>query len=86
MLIRGGQISPWLIKPDGDTVWSEADWGRAASIEARWKMEGVTESERRILVPCEVWRAKFPGMIFNDAVTKRLSELSVSLPLHLNNK
>ena len=77
MLIRGGKLLPWLIKPDGDAVWSSVDWGRAAALEARWHMLGVSESERHSLIPCAVWSAKFPGMIFNDATMKRLAELSV---------
>ena len=73
MLARGGTLIPWLVKPEGDLTWSDADWGRAATLEARWKMNGVSEQVRRQLIPCAVWMAKFPGMRFSDDIEKQLN-------------
>jgi hypothetical protein len=78
MLVRGNTFTPWLVKPDGDPTWSAADWGRAATLEARWKMMGVREDERRRLLPAAIWRAKFPGMIYSADVMCRLDELGVT--------
>lgn len=75
MLSRGGTLSPWLVKPEGDLTWSEADWGRAATLEARWKMHGVSEHLRRQLIPCAVWMAKFPGLRFSEDIHKTLEDL-----------
>lgn len=77
MLVRGGQLSRWIMKPDGDLTWSEMDWGRAATLEAKWRMAGVSEEERRMLIPCAVWLAKFPGLRLQDTVMDRLRALSI---------
>jgi hypothetical protein len=74
MLVRG-KIMNWLVKPEGDPTWSEADWGRAATLEAKWKAQGVSEEERRKLIPCAIWSAKFPGLRFQSDVMMRLSNL-----------
>jgi hypothetical protein len=78
MLVRGNNITPWLLRAEGAPVWSSADWGRAATLEARWKTLSVREDERRRLIPCAVWRAKFPGLIFTDDIMTRLKELEIS--------
>jgi hypothetical protein len=75
MLVRGNTMTPWLVKPDGAATWSAADWGRAATLESRWKMLGLREDERRRLIPCAVWRSKLPGLVFDGDVMKRLAEL-----------
>ena len=75
MLSRGGTFIPWLVKPEGDLTWSEADWGRAATLEARWKMHGVSEHTRRQLIQCAVWMAKFPGLRFSNDIHNKLEEL-----------
>jgi hypothetical protein len=76
LLVRGGKLIPWLIKPDGDFTWSESDWARAQTLEARWKMHGINEATRRQLIPCAIWSAKFPGLVFHTEVQKQLVDLS----------
>ena len=75
MIIRGGKMSKWLLKPDPDNAWSQEDWGRAATLEARWNAMGVNEEDRRKLIPCAVWLYKFPGMQFHNSVMERLTTL-----------
>ncbi len=75
MLVCGNSISPWCVKPDGDMTWNCEDWGRAQTLEIRFHRLGVKEHERRILVSAAVWRAKYPGMRFNNDIMKRLDEL-----------
>lgn len=75
MLVCGNSIYPWCVKPDGDITWNKEDWGRAQSLEIRFHRLGVSESERRMLIPAAVWRAKHPGTKFNATVTTRLDEL-----------
>lgn len=75
MLTCGNSISPWCVKPDGDMTWNAEDWGRAQSLEIRFHRLGVSESDRRILVPAAIWRIKYPGLRFHDDITKRLDEL-----------
>lgn len=85
MLQRAGKLMPWIVRPAGDPTWSAADWGRAATLEAKWKMAGVSESERRTLVPCAVWAAKFPGLLYDSSVMQRLDELSgTGVPVEKN--
>ncbi len=65
-----------FVKPERDPCWSAADMGRATVYEARWVSMGVSEEERRRLLPCAVLKAKWPQTVFNDTVMKRLEELS----------
>jgi hypothetical protein len=74
MLVRGNKMMRWVIKPEGDATWSDKDWGRAATLEARWKSAGMCEDNRRRLIPCAIWIAKFPGMRLDESV---MSELDV---------
>jgi hypothetical protein len=75
MLVRGGKMIRWLVKPEGDRIWSDADWGRAAALEARWKSAGMSESDRRRLIPCAIWIAKFPGMLLHESVMAELNPI-----------
>ena len=75
MLVRGGKLSRWIMKPDGDPTWSDADWGCAATLEIRWRMAGISEEERRKLIPCAVWLAKFPGLRLQQEIMDRLRAL-----------
>ena len=75
MIVRN-KIIPWFVKPENDPCWSLADWGRAATIEAKWTSIGVSEDERRRLVPCYVWMKKFPGTRFSEDIMVRLQTLS----------
>jgi len=77
MLSRGGVLTQYLVRPDGDETWSNEDWGRAMTLEARWTMLGVSEDERRRYIPCAVLVAKFPGILFPNNIMTRLKELSV---------
>jgi hypothetical protein len=76
MLIRGTFAMPWILKPDGDPSWTEDDWGRAATLEIRWTHMGVSELDRRILLPCAVWKAKFPGLQYSALVESKLRALA----------
>ena len=76
MLIRG-KISHWFVKPDHDDIWNEEDWGRAATYEALMQARGISETERRKLIPCAVWAKKFVGLQFCPDIMKRLQELSL---------
>ena len=78
MLVRGGKLIHWVMRPAGDTVWSVGDWATAQTLEARWQAKGVSEEERRRLLPCAVWNAKWPGMSFTPSITSRLNELANS--------
>ena len=78
ILYRGGKLMPWVLKPDDDPTWSAADWGRAAADEARFASLGVSEAERRKLVPCAVLKAKWPELVFSAAVEKRLAALAAA--------
>lgn len=75
MLCRGGKLMHWILRPQGDKSWSADDYARAATLEARWIASGVSEDERRRLIPCAVWYRKFPGTMYDDATMKRLEEL-----------
>jgi len=75
MLVRG-TLRPWFIQPDGDATWTEIDWARAATLEARWVALGVAEEERRKLLPCAIWLKKFPGLRFEDPIMTRIDALA----------
>ncbi len=75
IVCRGGKLIPWIVQPDGDPTWSAADWGRAATLEARFARMGVSEMERRRLVPCAVWKAKWPETTFCATTERRLAPL-----------
>ena len=77
MLSRGGKLMRWLVKAEGDITWTETDMARAGTLEARWKMRGVSEEERRRLIPCAIWISRFPGLVYPEDVTKRLKEMGV---------
>jgi hypothetical protein len=68
-------MSRWILKPEGDPTWSDADWGRAATLEARWARSGISEDTRQRLIPCAVWIAKFPGMRLHESVMLELANL-----------
>ena len=78
-MFRGGVVVPLRVQPDGDATWSANDWARAATLEARWFSSGVSEEERRMLLPCAVLRAKFPGIAFHPFVETRLRELACAI-------
>jgi hypothetical protein len=79
MLVRAGKFVPWVVKPEGDTVWTTDDWARAATLEARFIQLGLCEEERRQLIPCAVWKAKFPGLTYTPVVEHKLSKFISSL-------
>ncbi len=71
-LVRGGNIYKRIVKLDLDPIWNSQDIERANILEARWISKGVCEEERRQLLPCAIWKAKFPGIIYTDAIESRL--------------
>lgn len=77
MIARGGKLHSWIVKPVGDPSWTAADWGRAATLDARYAAAGVKEEERRRLVPCAIFKAKFPETTYAELVEKRLGDLKV---------
>lgn len=76
MLVRGNKCVPWILKPDGEPVWNNEDWGRAATLEIKFQSKGVSEDERRKLIPCAVLKHKYPGIMFQPYIEQRLSELA----------
>jgi hypothetical protein len=76
MLIRG-KIIQWFVKPDEDATWNEEDWGRASILESRWASMGISENERRKLIPCGVLLKKYVGIVFSPEIMTRLKELSL---------
>lgn len=76
MLSRGGKLMRWLVRAEEDMTWTETDVARAGTLEARWKMLGVSEDERRRLIPCAVWMARYPGLVYPEDIMKRVEELS----------
>ena len=79
MYARGGRLIPWVLWPVADPVWSPEDWGRAATLDARFAALGAKEDERRQLVPCAVLRKKWPETRFPSHIEARLSELLMDL-------
>ena len=77
MIVRGGKLYPWILRPLADPSWSSADWARAATLEARFAALGVREEERRRLVPCAVLKARWPETRFATAIEDRLTALRV---------
>jgi hypothetical protein len=75
MLTRAGKRMHWIVKPEGDATWNQMDWGTAATLEARWAQMGICEEERRQLIPCAVWKAKFPGLTYTPAIESKLQAL-----------
>lgn len=75
MLVRGQRMDRWLVRPAGDPTWSAVDWARAATLEARWTALGVSENDRRTLLPCAIWAAKHPGMRYAAHIESRLAEI-----------
>ncbi len=76
MLIRGGRVYNWIVRPDGDPIWNSQDWERAKTLEARWTALGISEQERRQLLLCAVWKAKFPGLTYNPLIESKLRALA----------
>lgn len=72
LLVRGGCMYKRIVTLENDPIWNLQDIERANTLEARWIAKGVCEEERRQLLPCAVWKAKFPGIIYNDAIESRL--------------
>lgn len=67
----------WFVKPENEDVWNEDDWGLAAILEARWLSLGVSEKDRRKLIPCAVWKKKHIGITFSESIMNRLKELEL---------
>ena len=77
MIIRGGKLYPWILRPVNDPVNTHADLARAATLDARYAAHGVCEAERQKLVPCAVLKARWPETRFACNIEKRLEELAV---------
>jgi hypothetical protein len=75
--VRGNKLISHVLKEGGDRVWNREDWGRYATFDARWTSMGVSEYERAQLLPCAVWKSKFPGMTYNPTIESRLRSLCV---------
>ena len=74
-MFRAGVIYRGLTV-EGDSTWSAADWGRSRTLDARYSALGVSEEERRRLLPCVVLRGKFPGIRFPAEIETRLMALT----------
>ena len=77
MIIRGGKLHNWILKPVEDPMNTPSDMARAATLETRFAALGVCEAERRKLVPCAVIKARWPETQFAPDIEKRLAELAV---------
>jgi hypothetical protein len=77
MIIRGGKLYPWILRPIEDPINTSADLARAATLDARYAAHGVCEAERQKLVPCAMVKARWPETQFTPEIEKRLTELSV---------
>ena len=77
MIIRGGKLIPWIVRPAPDPSLSATDQARAATLEARFHALGVCEEERRRLIPCAVLVARWPETRFAPSIEKRLAALKV---------
>jgi len=75
MISNRGRLSPAIVVPERTATWTAADDGRAQTYEAFLTRKGVSEAERRRLIPCLVWSAKVPGLLYPEAVERRLAEL-----------
>jgi hypothetical protein len=74
MISSRGKLIPYLVKPESTAAWSPADYGRAATLEARLQREGLSEAERRALIPCLVWSAKVPGLVYKKGMEAKMGE------------
>ena len=77
ILVRGKRMEPWILKPEGDATWSATDWAKAATLEIRWISMGVSEKERKELIPCAIWKSKFPGLQYAPLIESKLRALAV---------
>ncbi len=73
--MRAGRMMPWVVRPEGDATWTEMDWARAATLEARFTIIGLCEEERKQLIPCAVWKAKFPGLSYSPQIEYKLGQV-----------
>lgn len=76
LLIRGGSMYKRIVKLDRDPSWNSQDIERANILESRWIAKGICEEERTLLLPCAVWKSKFPGIVYNDTIELKLLQLS----------
>ena len=76
--IRGNCMYSYKITKDDvlDPTWTVVDKSRAQTIEARLTSKGVTTQECETLVPCIVWKSKFPGLMYDDAIEARIRTLA----------
>jgi hypothetical protein len=68
-------MTRYILRPTDDPLWSEKDYARAATLEARWAACGIAETDRQRLIPCAVWSAKFPGTLYDSETMKELESL-----------
>jgi len=78
MLIRGNTMLPYVLKPDVEPLWTAADYGRAATLEAKWLHAKIPESDRMKYIPCAVWMAKFPGIQYQETVVETLKKMGIN--------
>ena len=76
MISNRGRLSPAIVVPERTATWTAADDGRAQTYEAMLARKGVSEAERRRLIPCLVWSAKVPGLRYPEAIERRLAEVA----------
>jgi hypothetical protein len=74
-LVRAGKMMHWTTRPEGDAIWTENDWARAATLEARFTFLGICEEERKQMISCAVWKAKFPGLTYSPQIENRLGQI-----------
>jgi len=73
MIASRGRLLP-AITVDATALWTAADEGRAKTYEAKLAHKGVSEAERRRWIPCLVWSAKVPGLLYPASIEARMAE------------
>ena len=75
MFVYRGSKLVEIETPEADVTWSAEDKARAATILARWVVQGVSVDEQKRLLPCAVLLHKWPGTVYDSSVMVRLKEL-----------
>jgi hypothetical protein len=59
-----------------DPVWNTDDKERARTLDARLAHLRVPDDKRAALIPCMVWKAKFPGLRYSADIEQSIAGLS----------
>lgn len=76
MILRGPFMTPYIHRPVGDISWTDEDYARAQTWEAKLSVKGVEVEERKQLVYCAVMIRKLPGIQYPSNIMDRLRMFS----------